>query len=184
METRLLSRRKTPLLTVVGAILLPLASAGSAPSARPPFVENRKIGERLPDATPQELLTSIYAYYQGGAPLEAFDRLKSFGQDAECVFEPALAAAILRAGQEAARRDEVPDALDTDPFVGGQDYEITGLTIEIVRANRDTAKARARFDNGGYPMEVLYDLVRCKNGWRIHDVQRRGTSLRRALHMR
>jgi hypothetical protein len=157
--------------------VLAVCSEEAPPSS---VVTTRKAGARLPDATPMALLSSIYAYYDGADG----ESLRYAAEDAGRVFEPAVARALLKRNEDAIRRDDFASGLTTDPFVASQEAEIRDVSIEILRSDQTSAEARARFLNGGQPTEVLYELVRLEDGWRIHEMRWRDASLRRLLGVR
>ena len=84
-------------------------------------------------------------------------------------FEPSLAASILKDQKDAARRNEV-GALDFDPFVDAQDWEIAAFAIAVNDSGPDKASATVKFNNFDKPSTVLLDLVKIKNEWRISDI--------------
>ncbi len=145
--TDLLSRRSV--LVAAAAVLLP-----GLP------------GQAWADPAAQAFLEKIYAAYKGkkskGIPL---------GSDAEirAYFEPGLAALMIKDIRDAAKTHDV-GTLDSDPFIGGQDWEISGVTIAVTDTAADKATATAKFLCFKMPTTVLYDLVKLKQGWRIADI--------------
>jgi hypothetical protein len=69
---------------------------------------------------------------------------------------------------------ETPDGevgrLDWDPFVDGQDWQLTGLKLAEVYRSGDEARVRATFANFGEPRNILFNLVREDGQWRIDDI--------------
>lgn len=61
-------------------------------------------------------------------------------------------------------------ALDFDPYIDGQDFEITKLEIGEPAISGDTATVDVSFDNFEKPTKLTYDLVKENGGWRIDDV--------------
>ncbi len=120
--------------------------------------------------TPQAFLEGIYQPYRQidfkGQPYWETGRF----------FTPDLAQAIERDMREAKRRGEVP-ALDGDPFIGAQDWEITSLSIASSTAG-DKASGAVSFVNLGTPRALALTLVRTPAGWRIADIVGSGGSLR------
>jgi Protein of unknown function (DUF3828) len=94
-------------------------------------------------------------------------------------FSPALAALLIRDQRGAARRGEV-GCVDADPFVAGQDYQLSGLQVRIEQRGAQAAAVRASFRNFGRPTRLRYRLIRAGDGWRIDDIQGRD-SLRARL---
>jgi hypothetical protein len=60
-------------------------------------------------------------------------------------------------------------ALDFDPFINGQDYEITDLQIGEPEIDGDRAVVVVTFKNFDEPNSLTYDLVN-EDGWKIDDV--------------
>ena len=77
------------------------------------------------DAAATAFVASIYNAYKGkkakGLPLDNARTIQRY-------FEPSLAALISKDQKDAARRHDVP-ALDGDPFVDAQDWDIAAFEI-------------------------------------------------------
>jgi hypothetical protein len=118
------------------------------------------------DASAHDFVAAIYKTYAGkhgnGIALDNERTIRRY-------FEPSLAAAILKDQKESVRRNEV-GALDFDPFVDAQDWEIGAFTISVSEAGPDKASATVKFANFGKPSTVVLDLVKVKNEWRITDI--------------
>ena len=121
---------------------------------------------RADDGSARAFIAAIYAAYNGknskGVRLTGEAALRRY-------FEPSLATMIVKDEQAAARRKDVP-TLDGDPFVDGQDWEISAVTIAMSDVTDTSATATATFNNAGTPTKVVYDLVRINDGWRIRDI--------------
>ena len=115
--------------------------------------------------SPQSFLQSIYDPYLKddfkGQPYWQVDRY----------FSPELARAIEADMREAKRRGEVP-ALDGDPFIDAQDWDVENLVINV-KTDGDGQKATGEvsFDNLGKRTQVTLDLLRTGIGWRIVDIK-------------
>ena len=94
-------------------------------------------------------------------------------------FSPALAALLIRDQRRAARLGEI-GCIDADPFVEGQDYQLSGLQVRIEQRGAQGAMVRASFRNIGRPTTLRYRLIRAGDGWRIDDIRGRD-SLRTRL---
>ena len=133
-------------LVLVGFCALPFAAQAQAQS-------------------PQSFLQSIYDPYLKddfkGQPYWQVDRY----------FSPELARAIEADMREAKRRGEVP-ALDGDPFIDAQDWDVENLAINV-KTDGDGHKATGEvtFDNLGKRTQVTLDLLRTGIGWRIADIK-------------
>jgi|SoimicmetaTmtLMB_FD_contig_41_4565497_length_1376_multi_2_in_0_out_0_2 hypothetical protein len=139
---------------------LPTAPAIAAPAA--------------PAETPQAFLEAIYRNYRGsGTPGIEISKAAVVRR----YFIPALAAAMIKDQAQAARRSEVP-ALDGDPFVDAQDWDISNLKIEVKMAGPAKAVGTVSFTNFNEPRSVTLDLVKLAPGWRIADIKMMGRTLR------
>ena len=84
-------------------------------------------------------------------------------------FEPTLAGLIVKDRKQAARHGEV-GLLDFDPFVDGQDWEISDLDIVVVDAGPGKARATVKFKNVDKPSLVTLELVKIGKAWKIGNV--------------
>ena len=80
----------------------------------------------------------------------------------------------------AKKADEVP-ALDGDPFVDAQDWDIKSFDITVDQAGADKATGHVHFKNSGEEKTITVDLVHLKVGWRIDDIHWSDGSLRKLL---
>ena len=118
------------------------------------------------DQSAHAFVSAIYATYLGkdskGIVLDNERVIRRY-------FAPPLATLIVKDRNEASRRNEV-GALDGDPFIDGQDWQIAGLNIAVSRLAPGEAVASATFTNMGTPKRVVLDLVKVGNGWRIAEI--------------
>ena len=93
-------------------------------------------------------------------------------------FTVGLAGLILEDRASAAKKGE-PPALDGDPFVGHQDWDISDLAIDV-KDKPAAAKAigTVSFNNAGKPEKVVIELLRNGKDWRIADIKWDASSLR------
>ena len=132
------------------------------------------------EATPQAFLDAIYSHYHGtpdskggaGVMIDTPAEIRLY-------FAPDLAALMIADDAAAAKRQEVP-ALDGDPFIDAQDWDIANLTVHIDDQTQTTAHATVRFTNFKEPHTVHLTLVHTLSGWRISDIRWSGdaTTLR------
>jgi hypothetical protein len=136
--------------------------------------------QTVPDATPEELLTYIYQQYVGKKGTDTFEFNWTSEPIVSRLFEPGLAKAIVAAG-----KSEEP-VIDFDPFVNGQDFEITAFTLKAEQKTADRARISARVINFKKPTIVAYELVRVPAGWRIRDISwgRSQPNFRKVLKVR
>jgi Protein of unknown function (DUF3828) len=118
------------------------------------------------DGSATAFVTGIYDTYKGsgakGLPLDTERTVRRY-------FEPSLAALIINDRSKAARRGEV-GALDGDPFIDAQDWNIDKFDIEVADTGPGKAKATVKFANLDRPATIVLDLVKIKNDWRISDI--------------
>jgi hypothetical protein len=126
------------------------------------------------DDEAQRFIASIYAQY--GAPdtpgvvLDSKEALEKY-------FVPGLAA-MIDADGVAAERENRPPALDGDPFVDAQEWDIKNVAIVVRDDTAEKAVAIVSFFNLGEPRQVELDLVKLDAGWRIDDIHWREGTLR------
>ena len=122
------------------------------------------------EQTPRAFVAWIYSHYQGSADAKAGAGVMLVTPaQIRRYFAPPLADRIVADRAAAAKRDEVP-ALDSDPFIDAQDWDIRHVAIQIESANDRTARASVRFENFGQAETVRLELVRTPAGWRVADV--------------
>jgi hypothetical protein len=118
------------------------------------------------DASARAFVAAIYDAYVGkkgnGIALDSDQMVQHY-------FEPSLAALVLQDQKEAARRKEV-GALDFDPFVDAQDWDIAAFSVVMNDKGSDKASATVQFNNFGKPQTVVLDLVKIRNEWKISDI--------------
>ena len=147
--------RKIPLLLLVASL-----AAGIMALLAPPSVAQ--------DGAARTFLQSVYAPYQSS------DKALDIGSERKAAryFVPAVAKLIGRDVATSAKRNEV-GKLDFDPFVGGQDWAPTKITLTVAAgAAPDRAIGTARFTAPGEKTEtvVTLDLAKTPAGWRIADI--------------
>ena len=108
--------------------------------------------------TPQALLEAFYAPYFSG----------EFTEDESPFFSDELEA-LYAADAEATPEGEI-GALDFDPFVDGQDFELTDFEIGAPGIAGDYASADVTFNNMGHPTTLAYEFVKENGSWQIDDV--------------
>jgi Protein of unknown function (DUF3828) len=139
-----------------------ILSAACAAVAAPAFAA---------DQSARDFVAGIYAAYKGknsqGIVLDNAGAVRRY-------FAPPLAALIIKDMDEAAKRGEV-GALDGDPFIDGQDWEIAPFDVAVSETVPGKARATVKFDNAGTPKTVVLDLIKIDNSWRIGEITwRRG----------
>jgi hypothetical protein len=126
------------------------------------------------DTSAKTFLQQIYQNYVGSAakavPLAGAKEVRGY-------FTVGLATLILEDRASAAKRGE-PPALDGDPFVGHQEWDISNLAIEVKDTGGLKAVGTVTFTNAGKPEKVVVELLRSGKDWRIADIQWDASSLR------
>ena len=117
---------------------------------------------------------TIYAQY--GAPETPGVVLDSRAA-LEKYFVPDLAEKI-ETDALAAERQDHPPALDGDPFVDAQEWDIKRVAIAVRHDTPEKATAIVSFFNRDDPRQVELALVKRAAGWRIDDIRWREGTLR------
>jgi hypothetical protein len=134
-----------------------ILAAGAAAAAYPALAA---------DHSARDFVTAIYDAYKGkDAKGIALDNARAIRR----YFAPALATLMIADQNDAARRNEV-GALDGDPFVDAQDWDIAAFDIAVSDTAPGKASATVKFDNAGTPKIVVLDLVKLNNEWRIGEI--------------
>ncbi|HEY4199729.1 MAG TPA: DUF3828 domain-containing protein [Devosiaceae bacterium] len=109
--------------------------------------------------SPKALLQSIYASYDS----------KEFPEDQEEIYSQRMKD--LMAADRARTPEGEIGALDFDPFINGQDYELTELVIGEPVIDGDTASSQVTFKNFEDPIGLSITMVKEADGWKVDDVQ-------------
>ena len=117
------------------------------------------------DDAAKRFLEAIYRTYRG-TPSDGLD----YQTDAKVrrYFSADTARLFIRDRREA--KGEV-GRIDFDPFIEGQDWEVTAVAVTVAEEGPERATGTVRLTNMGKPQTVLHDLVRTPDGWRIHDIR-------------
>jgi hypothetical protein len=134
------------------------------------------------ESSAKAFLDSIYQRYVGnsadaakGIPLTSVKSVRGY-------FTVGLASLIIEDRAAAAKRGE-PPALEGDPFVGAQDWNISDLAVEVKDTGAFKAIGTVTFMNSGKPEKIVIELLRSGNDWRIADIAWDSGTLR-ALYRR
>lgn len=111
-----------------------------------------------PYETPQALLEAFYEPYFTG----------DFADD-ESQFRSEALQALYDNDAQITPEGEM-GALSFDPYVDGQDFEITDFEIGAPGIAGDYASADVTFKNFGEPRSLSYEMVKEDGGWKIDDV--------------
>ena len=132
---------------------------------------------RAADATAKSFVEQIYTSYVGtagqkGIPLDDAATIRRY-------FTPGLASLILE-DQEAANKRGEPPTLDGDAFVGHQEWDIAGLSVDV-KETGNKATATVSFTNFGKTETVVLELLKVGATWRIADIRWDDASTLRGL---
>ena len=141
-------------LLLAGLILLPALAAQPA-----------EAGFR----SPESLVRNVYAHYGRGAP-EYSRGLPRDEDTANSFFDPSLRVAWLQV------KNEPYDFLVQSPT-----WQLSGLSISILRKQYDKTYVAVAFNNQGRPVTLNFILVNSPQGWLIIDVESPHDSLRMFL---
>jgi len=121
---------------------------------------------RAADAAATAFVTKVYDAYKG-------KNSKGYSIESEAdirrTFEPSLAALIIKDEKAAAKHKEAP-ALEFDPFVDGQEWELLALSIAVTDTPPNKAVATVSFKNFGLPTKIVLGLVKTKSEWQIANI--------------
>ena len=111
--------------------------------------------------TPQDLLTALYAPYAKGDSFDwsKWDESKFRSSHLNELFAKDLKEANGDVGR-----------LDFDPYIDGQDYQITDLTFGEAMITGTTAKVEVTFKNFDAAEDLMFTLVEEADGWKVDDV--------------
>ncbi|KKC35595.1 hypothetical protein WH87_16225 [Devosia epidermidihirudinis] len=107
--------------------------------------------------TPQALLEAFYEPYFSG----------DFADDESQFRSEALQSLYDNDAQNTPEGEM--GALGFDPYIDGQDFDITDLEIHTPDISGEEATVEVTFKNFDQPRTLVYDLVN-ENGWKIDDV--------------
>ena len=124
------------------------------------FIGLATLTQALAFDTPKALLEALYAPYQKGPEFD----WKNW--DESQFLSKSLNALFAKDAQESGGLGR----LDFDPYIDGQDYEITKLTIGEAKVSGTSAEVVVTFNNFGAPDTITFALVNETDGWKVDDV--------------
>ena len=119
--------------------------------------------------SPESLVRNVYAHYGHGAP-ELSRGLPRDESTAKNFFDPSLRVAWTQV------KNEPYDFLVQSPT-----WQLSGLSISILRKQYDKTYVTVAFNNQGRPITLNFILVNGPEGWLITDVESPHDSLRMFL---
>lgn len=133
-----------PRFIVVAALSLAAVSASTAVAQ--------------PFETPSALIEALYAPYLGNGDTSERDAFFSDG------------LTRLYAADAQKSKGEV-GAIDFDPVINGQDWDIADLRIGKAEINGQVAVVTVRFENLSTPMPLRYSLIDEGGNWQVDDIE-------------
>lgn len=126
----------------------------------------------------KKFLASVYQRYLDKKPSAADAGIPlTDAQSVRSYFTYGLASLILEDRSAATTRGE-PPVLDSDPFIGRREWDISNLSIEVKETGAPVAVGTVTFANFSKPERVVLKLLRSGKEWRIADVEWGSGSLR------
>ncbi len=119
--------------------------------------------------SPESLVRNVYAHYGRGAP-ELSRGLPRDAETAKNFFDPGLRLAWMQV------KNEPYDFLVQSPT-----WQLSGLSISILRKQYDKTYVAVAFQNQGRPVTLNFIVVNSREGWLISDVESPYDSLRMFL---
>ena len=119
--------------------------------------------------SPESLVRNVYAHYGRGAP-ELSRGLPRDAETAKNFFDPGLRLAWMQV------KNEPYDFLVQSPT-----WQLSGLSISILRKQYDKTYVAVAFQNQGRPVTLNFIVVNSREGWLISDIESPYDSLRMFL---
>ncbi|MFG1423649.1 DUF3828 domain-containing protein [Roseixanthobacter liquoris] len=138
--------------------LLPAAAQGAKPT--PASAQAGQSGQ-----TPDAVVRALYQHYFDTAPEAVVSFDYNDPATTKTYFDPTLAKLMVADAKRAEPR------LDFDPFIDGQDFELSPVTYQTKTVSPGEALVTAQFLNFDETKSIAYKVVRTSAGWRIADVQ-------------
>jgi hypothetical protein len=136
----------------------PAAAQGAKPT--PASAQAGQAGQ-----TPDAVVRALYQHYFDTAPETVVSFDYTDPATTKAYFDPALAKLLVADAKRAAPR------LDFDPFIDGQDFELSPVTYQTKTVSPSEVLVTAQFLNFDETKSIIYKVVRTGAGWRIADVQ-------------
>jgi hypothetical protein len=115
--------------------------------------------------TPEALLKALYAPYgQKDFDWSTFDETKYRSNELNVLF-----------AKDEKEADGEVGRLDFDPYVDGQDYQLTDMKFGAPTITGDKAVVHVMFKNMGDAEDLTFTFVKEADGWKIDDVSSKKT---------
>jgi Protein of unknown function (DUF3828) len=128
-----------------------------------------------PGADPVSTVEPLYAPYVAGEnpPMDLLEKAPWTAETREL---------LRRALELSNQRNEPLPAIDFDPIVDGQDWEITDVAVALTEEPADgKAEVTASFKNFGENVSLIYELKEEGGGWRVDNIRGAHWTLRQLL---
>jgi len=111
--------------------------------------------------TPKALLEALYSPYSKGDSFDwnSWDETQFRSKHLNELF-----------AKDAKEADGEVGRLDFDPYIDGQDYQISDLKFGEPTIDGDMAKVEVTFKNLDTPDDLMFTLVKEPDGWKVDDV--------------
>ena len=127
-------------------------------------------GKRHAGKPAGEFLSSIYKRYLGKSSAAGSGIVLTDAQTVRTYFTPGLALLILEDRTAATDQGE-PRALESDPFIGRSEWDISDLSVDVKDTGALKTVGTVTFLNFGKPEKVVVELLRLGSEWRVADVK-------------
>lgn len=111
-----------------------------------------------PFETPEALIEALYAPYL--AESETIEHDVFFSDDLTRLYEV-----------DAQQSQGEVGAIDFDPVINGQDWDITDLRVGEADISEQSAVVTVRFRNFAQPVTLRYGLIREGGNWQVDDIE-------------
>jgi hypothetical protein len=111
--------------------------------------------------TPEDLLKAVYTPYSKGDSFDwnTWDETQFRSKHLNELFD-----------KDSKEADGEVGRLDFDPYIDGQDYQITELKFGDAVITGDTATVEVTFKNFDLAEDMTFTLVKEADGWKVDDV--------------
>lgn len=115
--------------------------------------------------TPEALLKALYTPYSQGDSFDwsKWDETKFRSKELNDLFAKDLKEADGEVGR-----------IDFDPYVDGQDYQVSDLKFGDAKITGNTATIEVTFKNFEMDEDMVFTLVKEADGWKVDDVSSKG----------
>jgi hypothetical protein len=127
-------------------------------------------GKRHAGKPAVEFLSSIYQRYLGKSSADGSGIVLADAQSVRSYFTPGLALLMLEDRAAATEQGSSP-ALESDPFIGRSEWDISDLSIDVKDTGALKTVGTVTFLNFGKPEKVVLELLRLGSEWRVADVK-------------